>query len=112
MAKPIRVNGNLKYISNNNDIVDLVRDNCGDNLAEIIDEKIRLTEQNIAWAEQKRIGDFEAYEQANEDLTRCLQDISDVVESMQEYLQDTKKLDRDKMFLWLRDIEREINNCI
>ena len=45
MATPIRVNGELKYIDTSADIIDVIRENCGDDLVEIIEKDIGLSKK-------------------------------------------------------------------
>lgn len=104
----ITINGKNNFIYDNADIINVVRENLGDELADIIEKKIVAFDFEKAYAEQKAMTDAGAWEAEVENITHCLNDISDNISEFQESIEDKKRVTRNEFEGNLNDILRTI----
>lgn len=108
----ITVNNENVCILNDNDIIYHIEKNCGYELAEILKDRLVIDDYETKLAREKSCTDEEAYLSQLESIECCLRDILEEVEKQQEYLKESKKIDRRKIYQSLDRVIKMINNEI
>ena len=108
----INVNNENVCILNDNDIIYQIDKNCGYELAGMMEERLVIDDYETKLAREKSCTDEEAYLGQLESIECCLRDILEEVEKQQEYLEESKKIDRNKIYQSLDIIIQMINNEI
>lgn len=108
----INVNNQNVVILNDKDIIYHIEKNCGYELAEIMEERLVIDDYETKLAREKSCTDEEAYLSQLESVECCLRDILEEVEKQQEYLKESKKINRDTIFQSMDRIIKMINNEI
>ena len=108
----IRVNNENVCILNDNDIIYHIEQNCGYELAEMLKDRLVIDDYETKLAREKSMTDEESYCAQVESMGCCLRDILDEVEKQQDYLEESKKIDRSKIYQSMDRIIKMINNEI
>jgi len=108
----INVNNKNVCILNDDDIVYHIEQNCGYELAGILKDRLVIDDYETKLAREKSCTDEEAYLSQLESVECCLRDILEEVEKQQEYLKESKKINRDTIFQAMDRIIQMINNEI
>ena len=108
----INVNNKNVCILNDDDIVYHIEQNCGYELAGMMEERLVMDDYETKLAREKSCTDEEAYLSQLESIECCLRDILEEAEKQQEYLEESKKIDRNKIYQSLDRIIQMINNEI
>lgn len=111
----IIVNGRIETIGSDRDIVDIVRECCGDELASLIDNRLNVPlEQNITPELIEtclRRTDYYAYESSLDDWNCCGNDVVEECDKQIEYMEESKRINKDILynaFLSIRKMVQEI----
>ena len=108
----INVNNENVVVLNDNDIIYHIEQNCGYELAGMMEERLVMDDYETKLAREKSCTDEEAYLSQLESVECCLRDILEEVEKQQEYLKESKKINRDTIFQSMDRIIKMINNEI
>ena len=108
----INVNNENVVVLNDNDIIYQIEKNCGYELAGMLKERLVMDDYETKLAREKSCTDEEAYLSQLESVECCLRDILEEVEKQQEYLEESKKIDRSKIYQSMDRIIKMINNEI
>ena len=108
----INVNNENVVVLNDNDIIYQIEKNCGCELAGIMEERLVMDDYETKLAREKSCTDEEAYLSQLESMGCCLRDILEEAEKQQEYLKESKKINRDTIFQSMDRIIQMINNEI
>lgn len=107
----IYVNNESHIIMNDSDIVEIVDQYCGHELSQIIGSKMVFDEKKLL-AEAKARTDEESYLASLESAECCLRDILDIAEKGIEYMEDSKRINKDKIYEMFQGIIKAIGNEI
>ena len=77
-------------------------------IMDIIEKKMEVVDFEKIYAEQKAMTDAGAWEAEVENITRCLNDISNNISEFQESIEDKKRVTRNEFEGNLNDILRTI----
>ena len=108
----INVNNENVVVLNDDDIIYQIEQNCGYELAEILKDRLVIDDYETKLAREKSCTDEESFCAQLESVECCLRDILEEVEKQQEYLKESKKISRDKIYQSLDRIIQMINNEI
>ena len=108
----INVNNENVVVLNDNDIIYHIEQNCGYELAGILKDRLVIDDYETKLAREKSTTDEEAYLSQLESIECCLRDILDEVEKQQDYLKESKKINRDTILQSMDRIIKMINNEI
>ena len=108
----INVNNENVVVLNDNDIVYHIEQNCGYELAGILKDRLVIDDYETKLARERSMTDEESYCAQLESMGCCLRDILDEVEKQQEYLEESKKINRDTIYQSMDRIIQMINNEI
>ena len=108
----IYVNDESHIIMNDSDIIGIVDQYCGYELSQIIGSKIVDIDEKKLLAVEKAKTDEESYLSSLESAECCLRDILDIVEEMSGYIEDSKRINKDKIWSKMQEIIKLIGNEI
>lgn len=113
MYKVIRLNDNtVEVVTDLKDIEDITRSKLGNDIADIIADNLQDNAKEKEYARLKHDSDMISYESSLESNSTAFIDILEEVNKMQEYIQDSKRIDRNKILEVFNSIEKIINNQI
>ena len=109
----VYVNGRIETIANDRDIVDIIRECCGDDFASYVENRLNCRELT---AEEKRQvlenSDYYSYE-ASLDAWNCVgNDIVEECEKQIEYMEEAKRINKDTLYNAFVDIKKMIQNVL
>lgn len=109
----VYVNGRIETIANDRDIVDIVREWCGDEFASFLEERLRcreLTDDEVKEVLQN--SDYYSYE-ASLDAWNCAgYDIIEECEKQIDYMDDAKRVNKDRLYSAFLNIKKIIENIL
>ena len=109
----VYVNGRIETIANDRDIVDIIRECCGDDFASYVENRLNcreLTEEEIKQVLEN--SDYYSYE-ASLDAWNCVgNDIVEECEKQIEYMEEAKRINKDTLYNAFVDIRKMIQNVL
>lgn len=108
----IYVNNESHIIMSDSDIVEIVDQYCGHELSQIVGNKMVDIDEKKLLAAEKAKTDEESYLSSLEGAECCLRDILDVAEAGIEYIEESKRINKDKLYEMLHNIVKLIGNEI
>ena len=96
------INGKIETIGNDRDIVDIVRACCGDDFATLIDNRLNvpleqsITPELIETCLQRT--DFYSYEASLDNWNCIANDVLDECEKQIDYIEESKRIDKSKLY--------------
>ena len=109
----VYVNGRIETIANDRDIVDIIRECCGDDFASYVENRLNCRELT---AEEKRQvlenSDYYSYEASLDDWNCCGNDIVEECEKQIEYIEEAKRINKDTLYNAFVDIRKMIQNVL
>lgn len=106
----IYVNDESHIIINDADIVDIIEKYCGRELSQIVESKMVDVDEKKLLAEEKAKTDEESYLASLESVERCLRDILEIAEEVSGYIEDSKRINKDKIWGKMQEIIKQISN--
>ena len=107
----VYVNGRIETIANDRDIVDIIRECCGDDFASYVENRLNcreLTEEEIKQVLEN--SDYYSYE-ASLDAWNCVgNDIVEECEKQIEYMEEAKRINKDRLYNAFLNIRKIIQN--
>ena len=95
----IYVNGSVEAIGNDRDIIDIIRDNCGSDFADFMEYRLNHMElSNEQKEEILRNSDYYSYEESLDDWNFCGNDIIEECEKQIEYIDNSKRINKDVLY--------------
>ena len=82
----IEVNGKNLIVGSNNDIIDIIRERCGDELADLVSEKLSRGDLNEVYAKEAINTNLHAYESELENDMDIFNLLQDQVNTLKEYV--------------------------
>ena len=109
----VYVNGRIETIANDHDIVDIIRECCGDDFANYVENRLNCRELT---AEEKRQvsenSDYYSYEASLDAWNFCGNDIIEECEKQMEYIEEAKRINKDTLYNAFVDIRKMIQNVL
>lgn len=102
-------NGSKELITNDNDLVDIADRFVGYEYSKIIENVVNTKSAEQQYAERKFKSDMISYEIQLDEYNSCLQDLNEVVNKLEDYLADAKRITRDKVTDYVTQIRKLIN---
>ena len=109
----VYVNGRIETIANDRDIVDIIRECCGDDFASYVENRLNcreLTEEEIKQVLEN--SDYYSYEASLDDWNCCGNDIIEECEKQIEYMEEAKRINKDTLYNAFVDIRKMIQNVL
>ena len=95
----ISINGTIETIGSDRDIIDIIRTTCGDDFARFMEERLWRPIE-ISQELRERIfaeSDYYAYEASLDSHTCTFNDILEECENQIEYINEAKRIDKNKL---------------
>ena len=109
----VYVNGRIETIANDRDIVDIIRECCGDDFASYVENRLNcreLTEEEIKQVLEN--SDYYSYEASLDDWNCCGNDIIEECEKQIEYMEEAKRINKDTLYNAFVNIRKMIQNVL
>jgi len=109
----VYVNGRIETIANDRDIVDIIRECCGDDFASYVENRLNcreLTEEEIKQVLEN--SDYYSYEASLDAWNCCGNDIVEECEKQIEYMEEAKRINKDTLYNAFVDIRKMIQNVL
>ena len=95
----VYVNGSVETIGNDRDIIDIIRENCGSDFADFMEYRLNHMElSNEQKEEILRNSDYYSYEESLDDQNFCGNDIIEECEKQIEYIDNSKRINKDVLY--------------
>ena len=95
----VYVNGRIETIGSDRDIVDIIRENCGSDFADFMEYRLNHMElSNEQKEEILRNSDYYSYEASLDDWNCCGNDIVEECEKQIEYIENSKRINKDVLY--------------
>ena len=96
----IMVNNQLETVGNDRDIVDIIEKSCGYDFAKFIKNRLSMPQEITPELVEKvlRNSDFYSYESSLDDWNCIGNDVVEICDSMVEYIEDAKRIDKNKIY--------------
>ena len=109
----VYVNDRIETIAKDRDIVDIIRECCGDDFASYVENRLNCRELT---AEEKRQvlenSDYYSYEASLDAWNCCGNDIVEECEKQMEYMEEAKRINKDTLYNAFVDIRKMIQNVL
>lgn len=102
--------GQTVLIGSNKDIVEVIETHCSYELASLISSKMIDVDAEKLYARERALTDADSYCTDLESKECCLRDVLELIEGLMDYMKETKRVDKDKIYLRLIEIEKIIEN--
>ena len=109
----VYVNGRIETIGSDRDIVDIIRECCGDDFASYVENRLNcreLTEEEIKQVLEN--SDYYSYEASLDAWNCCGNDIVEECEKQIEYMEEAKRINKDTLYNAFVDIRKMIQNVL
>lgn len=110
MENVLLKDGQIVTISSNEDIVCVVRELCGDDLAHMIDTRLVDFDAEKLYAQALANTDAEAYLTSLERFGEVLFETAEVLEEISKYLEKVKRIDREVIYNKVVKLEQNIRH--
>ena len=109
----VYINGNVETIGNDRDIIDIIRENCGSDFANFMEYRLSHMElSNEQKEEILRNNDYYSYE-ASLDAWNCVgNDIVEECEKQIEYMEEAKRINKDRLYNAFLNIKKIVENIL
>lgn len=101
-------NGKIILVDSNKDILEAVEEYCSRELSSLISNKLVDVDKEKLYAESRAATDADNYLSSLESVNSLMNDVINELEEITEYMEDTKRVDKNKIYQKLFNIIREI----
>ena len=102
---------NKKYIvTSTDDIFYIFEKECSPDLVNVLRDTIADLKEQADYTAQKINTDLDCYESELEEYSSLCSDLKDMINELSDYIDDSKKLDRNHIIKVLSRMKYEINN--
>ena len=109
----VYVNGRIETIANDRDIVDIIRECCGDDFANFIEYRLNHMElSNEQKEEILRNSDYYSYEESLDDWNCCGNDIIEECEKQMEYIENSKRINKEMLYNSFKTIVNRVQGIL
>ena len=109
----VYINGRIETIANDRDIVDIIRECCGDDFANYVENRLNCKELTNEEIEQVlKNSDYYSFE-ASLDAWNCAgYDIIEECEKQIDYMNDAKRINKDRLYSAFLNIKKIVENIL
>lgn len=94
------------------DLTDIVRRYCGDDIANIVSNKIADVEETELYVEKKFNSDFRSLEGQVEEYHNIMTESEEALNRVLNYIEDKQRINRDKVYIMVQNIMEYIHKNI
>ena len=109
----VYVNGRIETIANDCDIVDIIRECCGDDFASYVENRLNCRELT---AEEKRQvlenSDYYSYETSLDAWNCAGNDIIEECEKQMEYIENSKRINKEVLYNSFKTIVNRVQGIL
>lgn len=100
--------GQTVLIGSNKDIVEAIETYCSYELASLISSKLINIDAEKLYAQERAMTDADSYLSDLENIQGCLRDVLEIAEGLTDYMEVTKKINRNTIYKKLKELVRII----
>lgn len=109
----IAIKDTVEVIDSDRDIIDIIRLYCGSDFASFVEYRLNHTEVSDEQREEiLKDSDFYSYEASLDEWNCCGNDIIEECESQLQYIEESKRIDRNRIDKSFRNIQRMIHQIL
>ena len=109
----VYVNGRIETIANDRDIIDIIRECCGDDFADFMEYRLNHMElSNEQKEEILRNSDYYSYEESLDDWNFCGNDIIEECEKQMEYIENSKRINKEVLYNSFKTIVNRVQGIL
>lgn len=120
------VNGRIETIGSDRDIIDIIRESCGNDFANYVEERfcfdltdlnqlyLRLNDKECEKLESDVLSqtDYHNYESTLDEWNCVGNDIVEECDKQIDYIENAKRIDKNKLWESFKEIKRILNNML
>lgn len=103
-------NGQTVLIGSNKDIVEVIEEHCSYELASLISSKIVDVDREKLYAQERAQTDADSYLSDLESKECCLRDVLEIAEDLTNYIEESKRINKDTIYQKLNELIKLIGN--
>ena len=109
----VYVNGRIETIGSDRDIIDIIREHCGSDFANFIEYRLNHMElSNEQKEEILRNSDYYSYEASLDDWNFCGNDIIEECEKQMEYIDNSKRINKEVLYNSFKTIVNRVQGIL
>ena len=109
----VYVNGRIETIGSDRDIIDIIREHCGSDFADFMEYRLSHMElSNEQKEEILRNSDYYSYEESLDDWNCCGNDIIEECEKQMEYIENSKRINKEVLYNSFRTIVNRVQGIL
>lgn len=122
----VLVNGKIETIRSDRDIIDIIRESCGNDFANYVEERfcfdladlnqlyLRLDDKECEKLESDVLShtDYHNYESTLDEWNCAGNDIIEECDKQIDYIKNAKRVDKNKLWESFKEIKRILNNML
>ena len=108
----LNINGKSEIIMNDNDIVDIVRNYCGNDFARFLEDRLNKPTEITQELREEVLSesDFYSYEASLDSWNSTAYDIIEECEKQIEYMEESKRIDKHRLYKAFQNIKTITEN--
>lgn len=108
MMNVILKNGSVVTVSSDKEIIEIVEEYCGHEVAEIVRGKIDINDFSAMYAQKRAESDADAYLEDIRSREYCLEEVEASARILLEYLKESKRIKRETCIQKVQEIIKQI----
>lgn len=100
--------GTTVLIGSNKDVIEAIGEHCSYELADLVERKYKEDIEELQWKCQVESDEKENYERDIEGKTALLHDAVESINDLINYMRESKRIDKEKIFIRLQNIHNDI----
>lgn len=110
MMNVILKNGSVVTVSSDKEIIEIVEEYCGHEVAEIVREKIDINDFSAMYAQKRAESDANAYLEDIRSREYCLEEVKASAQTLLDHLTESKRINRETCMQKVRQIIEQIQS--
>lgn len=110
MMNVILKNGSVVTVSSDKEIIEIVEEYCGHEVAEIVREKIDINDFSAMYAQKRAESDTDAYLEDIRSREFCLEEVKASAQTLLDHLTESKRINRETCIQKVQEIIKKIQS--
>lgn len=109
MQNVLLKHGTLATIDSNKDIIEVITEFCGEDLADLVSIKLEYVDREEIYAKERVHSESESYLANLEEKVEFIREVMEQLEELSKYLENTKRINRDTIYQKINSVITMIN---
>lgn len=110
MMNVILKNGSVVTVSSDKEIIEIIEEFCGHEVAEIVREKIDINDFSAMYAQKRAESDTDAYLEDIRSREFCLEEVKASAQTLLDHLTESKRINRETCIQKVQEIIKKIQS--